>query len=89
MFKWLVLPLIGLLLMVMAIVWQIIFSRIPCLQWHCGCAVIPFQEVTPAMAAGYERDGRIADVMLWTGLAVFILGVGVALCALIGRWLRR
>jgi hypothetical protein len=37
-------------------------------------AGLPYQDPTPQMSARYAHHSRIAGVICWTGVAVFLLG---------------
>ena len=48
-------------------------------------AGIPYQDPTPALAADYARQARIASAIRWLGVGVFVFG---ALSGIL-RWMAR
>ncbi|MDA0767935.1 MAG: hypothetical protein O3A92_14080 [Verrucomicrobia bacterium] len=43
-------------------------------------AGVPYQDPTPEMTAGYERNGMIGSGVSWTGVVVMMSGCSAGFC---------
>lgn len=48
-------------------------------------AGIPYQDPTPEMTANYAFHSRIASVIEWTGLVIFLFGCFTGIIGLVAR----